>query len=222
MLITIDGPAGVGKSTIAAILAEKLGLPYLNSGAMFRCLALHIGQDPADLSGPELAERAGQIHFSLQGAGKGTVLLCNGEPAGPELRSERIGRLASMLGTRQEARDALLAAQRRIGENQELITEGRDMGTLVFPNASHKFFLDADPVARARRRWLELQALGQPADLREIEAAIRERDRQDRERPIAPLKPARDATLIDTSNLSIPEVTAKMMRIIEAGGGLGK
>lgn len=216
MIVTLDGPAGVGKSTVARILADKLSLPYLNSGEMFRQLALHVGKDVDTLSDEELGKKMRECVFSLHGAGQNAQLLCNGKPGGEELRSETTASLASKLGLRQEARDFLVEAQRQIGMGDGLVTEGRDMGTVVFPKAEHKFFLDASPEVRAKRRFLELAALGQNVPLAEIEAAIRKRDHQDRNRPIAPLAPARNAMLVDTSSLTIDEVVHKIMAAIQA------
>lgn len=215
-IITLDGPAGVGKSTLARRLAEELGLPYLDTGAMFRFLALKLGNAIRNQDPDTLRKQARQWQFSLEGSGEKTRLLVNGEPLGAEIRTEKISRMASDLGKNPIIREILLEAEQRLGAQQALVAEGRDLGTVVFPKAAAKFFLDASPEVRARRRWHELQERGESADLAELAQQIRLRDEQDRTRPIAPLKAAKDAILIDTSALSIEEVLAEIMKQLPA------
>ena len=204
-IITLDGPAGVGKSTLAKRLATILGIPYLDTGAMFRTIALRLGPGAEALPEDELRARCNVFRFKLQGGGEHSVLLCNGVPVGPEIRTEEVGRLASRLATSTVVRDSLKEAQRALGETG-LVAEGRDMGTVVFPAARFKFFLDARPEVRGLRRFEELRAKGEPADLARITEMIRQRDDMDRNRAVAPLKPAADAKIVDTSELDIEGV----------------
>lgn len=215
MLVTIDGPAGVGKSTAAALVADKLQIPFLNTGAMFRVAALRAGPQGLAMPHEELAAICQSCHFSLSGAGKNTVLLCNGKPVGEEIRSEGIALAASELAKRPEIRSWLLTVQRAMGKSHDLVAEGRDMGSVVFPDAPYKFFLDAAPHIRAERRFLELQAKGKYPDFASLEKEILARDRQDRDRVIAPLAPAQDAMIIDTSHLSIEEVADTILQAIK-------
>ena len=204
-IITLDGPAGVGKSTLAKRLATILGIPYLDTGALFRTIALRLGPGAETLPEDELRARCNAFRFKLQGGGEGSVLLCNDVPVGREIRTEEVGRLASRLATSTVVRDYLKEAQRSLGESG-LVAEGRDMGTVVFPTARFKFFLDARPEVRGMRRFEELQAKGEPADLAQITEMIRQRDDMDRNRAVAPLKPAADAVIVDTSDLDIDGV----------------
>ena len=212
-IITLDGPAGVGKSTLAKRLATLLSIPYLDTGAMFRTIALRLGPGAEKLPDDELRARCNSFRFRLQGTGEGTVLLCNEVPVGREIRTEEVGRLASRLATSTVVRDSLKEAQRALGETG-LVAEGRDMGTVVFPTALFKFFLDARPEVRGLRRFEELRAKGEPADLAEITEMIRQRDEMDRNRPVAPLKPAADAKIVDTSDLDIKGVLDTLVNAV--------
>lgn len=205
-IITLDGPAGVGKSTLAKQVATVLNMPYLDTGAMFRTVALRLGPGAEHLPHPDLLARCMGFSFRLEGTGADTVLLCNDVPTGKEIRREEVGQLASSLATVAVVRDYLKEAQRILGESTPLVVEGRDMGTVVFPNARFKFFLDARIEVRAMRRFKELEAKGEKPDLEAITTSIRTRDEKDRNRPIAPLKPAEDAKIIDTSELDIEGV----------------
>ena len=211
-IITIDGPAGVGKSTIAKKVAVALGIAYLDTGAMFRTLALRLGQEGLGLPEQELAVRTGALAFSLALSGDETALACNGATVGEEIRTETVGMLASRYAALPVVRSWLKKAQRDLGQRYSLVAEGRDMGTVVFPAAPYKFFLDATPETRARRRVHQLALSGVMEDLAEVTRRIRERDEQDRGRSIAPLRPAVDAIVIDTSALTLEDVFAEIMR----------
>lgn len=212
LLITLDGPAGVGKSTIAKALARELGLAYLDTGAMFRAVALQLGAQGVDQDDATLRARLQGLRFALQGAGEATQLVCNGRVLGAEIRTETVGMLASTLAKRAPVRELLREQQQALGRETALVAEGRDMGTVVFPQASCKFFLDAAPEVRARRRALQLQELGAPCPpLKELTEQIRARDEQDRTRELAPLRPAQDAVLVDTGDLSIAGVLERVL-----------
>lgn len=218
-IITLDGPAGVGKTSLARAIAAHLGLAYLDTGAMFRTLALRLGMgtacsDLSSLSEDELSRMCAAFTFSLSGTGAASLLSCNGQPIGDEIRTEQVGMLAAQIGAHAAVRDALKRAQQALGQSTSLVVEGRDMGTVVFPQARHKFFLDAAPEVRAVRRQKELAARGQDCDLQELTAQIRERDALDRNRALAPLRPAPDSIVVDTSDLDLEGVLSCILHHI--------
>ncbi len=213
-IVTLDGPAGVGKSTLAKALASHLNIAYLDSGAMFRCLALKLGHDAESVLPETLQERCKDFIFSLKGSGANTQLLCNAVPIKSEIRTEEVGNLASKLATLPIIRDILKDAQQLLGNNTPLVAEGRDMGTVIFPQARFKFFLDASAEVRAVRRMRQLQLQGEEVDLGELTEQIRKRDFRDRNREIAPLCAAQDAITIDTSEQDENQVLGTILHYI--------
>jgi cytidylate kinase len=213
LIITLDGPAGVGKSTLARKIAAALGIAYLDTGAMFRSLAL-ILQGSADPEERNLRRIFEDTHFDLRGFGDASRLFCNGRPVGDEIRTEKAGTWASRIAGNAPVRAFLKKSQQALGARLSLVAEGRDTGTVIFPQARHKFFLDAAPEVRAARRSRELEARGEKHDPAALAADMRERDRTDSERTLAPLRPAPDAVLIDTSKLDITAVFDVLMRHI--------
>ncbi len=218
IVITMDGPAGVGKSTLARRLAAELGISYLDTGAMYRVLGLHLGAAAADMEDAGIRAKCRECRFSLEDCGAGPVLCCNGKAVGEEIRTEKAGRLASLVARLPVLRGELQRAQREIGSRFSLVAEGRDMGTRVFPAAQCKFFLDARPEVRARRRYLELKSQGtlNGASEGDILKAIQERDRQDRNRAVDPLHPAKDAIMVDTSDLDLDGVMRVLLDAVNA------
>lgn len=217
LIITIDGPAGAGKTTISKLLAQSLGYRYLDTGALYRGVAFAVQQagiDPQD--DHALQALCQDLSLAFEGGNQGLRLMLNGRNITDLIRTPEISMLASAVSARPFIRKFLLETQRLIGKQKRVVCEGRDMGTVVFPRADVKFFLDADPGIRARRRYEELKAIsGQAPSLQAVEADMNQRDRNDCTRAAAPLKAASDAVRIDSSRLSIQEVVDVMLRTIQ-------
>jgi len=212
-VITIDGPAGSGKSTVARLLAGELGFTYLDTGAIYRALALlacEKGIAPED--GKSLAALAAELDLELKGTENSSQVLTGKRDISREIRTEKISMLASGISALPEVRQALLPVQRSFAREGGVVCEGRDMGTVVFPDAELKIYLDADIAERARRRHLELASRGINADYETIRDEIERRDRQDMKRDIAPLRVPEGAVVINTTGLNIQEVTGAIMR----------
>ncbi|TIH14921.1 (d)CMP kinase [Marinifilum sp. JC120] len=210
-IVTLDGPAGVGKSTLAKRLADHFEIAYLDTGAMFRGTAWKLGEGSWDWDADKLAEALKGLEFTLSGSGSESILSLNGTPLTDEIRTETVGMWASNMAKIPAVRELQKIAQRNIGETTPLIAEGRDMGTVIFPKAPCKFFLDADLEERARRRFEQLKDMGKSANMAELIEQIRARDDQDRNRKVAPLKPAEDSIIVDTTHLDINGVFDKLV-----------
>ncbi len=214
--IAIDGPAGAGKSTIAKALAKELGFRYVDTGAIYRTVAYFLdllGVSPKDVDGVERYIDELTIDIQYDEEGKQHMLM-NGMDVTDEIRTQDISQKASLVSAHPVVREVLLDMQRDVARKNNVIMDGRDIGTVVLPKADVKIFLTASVEVRAKRRYEELIAKGQKAQLAQIQKEIEQRDYQDTHRPIAPLKMARDSVKLDTSDLDIPGVLAEMKRII--------
>jgi len=217
-IVTIDGPAGVGKSTISRRVASRLGFTYLDTGAMYRAVAWYLREHRVDVDDIAAVESAlKEITLELLPAthedGEVGVLL-NGEDISGSLRTPEMSMLASSVSALAPVRARLTAMQQEAGDTGNIVAEGRDTGTVVFPAARFKFFLDASPAARTARRARQLRERGETVDEARLQEMTIKRDKQDRERAIAPLRKAEDATLIDTTDLSVDQVLNRVIKTI--------
>lgn len=211
-LITIDGPSGSGKGTVCHILAKKLQWHLLDSGALYRILAYAALQHQLNLDDEKaLSELALTLDVAFVSNGAGVDTLLSGDNIGDKLRTEIVGKAASQVASIEVVRTALLARQKAFLKAPGLIADGRDMGTVVFPDAAVKIFLDASAEERALRRFNQLQDKGFTVTIEQILGEIKERDFRDRNRAIAPLRPADDAFVIDSTTLSIDEVVQQIL-----------
>ena len=207
MIIAIDGPSGAGKSTLAKRVAKELGFIYLDTGAMYRALAVKVLRQGIDLADDgrldglvddteiDLCDRDGEL-----------AVLLDGEDVGAQIRTPEVSQMASKVSALKKVRARMLQLQRQMGQRGSVVAEGRDIGTVIFPQAEVKIYLDASPEERARRRYQELKAAGRQVDLQETLREIEERDKRDSERDIAPLCQAADALLVDSSSADAEQV----------------
>lgn len=216
MNIAIDGPAGAGKSTIAKKVAKTLGYIYVDTGAMYRAMALYmikLGIDPENANAIEEACKSADIGIEYRDGEQ--VVLLNGENVNAYLRTEEVGNMASVTSVNAKVREKLVELQQKLAKTKDVVMDGRDIGTVVLPNAEVKVYLTASSLVRAKRRALELEAKGEAVDLAKIEADIIDRDNRDMTREISPLKQAEDATLIDSSYMNIDEVVEAILNLVK-------
>lgn len=213
--VAIDGPSGAGKSSLAKRLAADLGFVYVDTGAMYRAIGLYAVRQGADLhDAAAVAALLPHIRLDIRLEGGAQHVYLNGEDVSAAIRAEEIGMAASAVSAHGPVRDFLLETQRSLAAGQNVLMDGRDIGTVVLPNATVKIFLTASAEARAQRRCKELQEKGQPADYATVLADIRQRDEQDTHRAIAPLRQAADAIRIDTSEIDFEQSVALLKRTI--------
>lgn len=215
--VAIDGPAGAGKSTIAKSVAAELNFIYVDTGAMYRAIALYLIRNgiKADESA-KISEKCKEAQVSIQYVDGKQVVLLNGEDVNPYIRTEEVGNMASASSTNPDVRAQLLDLQRDLAAKNDVIMDGRDIGTNILPGAQVKIYLTASIEVRAKRRYNELIAKGMECDLKEIEKDIAERDERDMNREIAPLKQAEDAVFLDTSDMGIEEVKNTIIDLIRS------
>ncbi len=215
-IITIDGPTGAGKSTVGKILAERLGYTYLDTGALYRVVALEAnraGIDPDDEAA--LNQLCSRLDISFKRESNIQVY-SSGREVTDAIRTPEISMLASRISAKRCVREALVRIQQACARSGKIVADGRDAGTVVFPSARFKFFLDAHPDVRSQRRYKELIEKNQKVEYSRVHRELVQRDRDDSSRPIAPLKPAPDAHIIDTTRMTIEDVVQRIMQIVAA------
>lgn len=219
-VITIDGPSGSGKSTAARKLAQRLGFAYLDTGAMYRAVTLQALAKGVDLKDSgKLIDLAKELNLELVAGVKGTRVLVEGEDVTDQIRSVEVTENAHFVASRRGVRDEMVQRQRRLGRKLgPLVTEGRDQGTVVFPDAQVKFFLDADAGTRARRRYEQLVQAGEEISYEQVLASIEVRDARDTSRNTAPLEVPAGAIIVDTSNMSVAEMIDELVEQVERVG----
>nr|WP_042338236.1 (d)CMP kinase [Desulfosporosinus youngiae] len=213
--IAIDGPAGAGKSTVAKIVAKQLQLFYLDTGAMYRAIAYKVLKSGVSMEEEaRVSQIAKHTEVVLDHSEERTVW-CDGEDVTQQIRSPEVSRAVSVVAAYPEVRERLVELQRREAERGGVVMDGRDIGTHVLPKADLKIFLTATPEERAKRRWKELKMAGKDVSFEEVAQDMVQRDREDTEREISPLKPAGDAIILDTTGLSVDELVAKILMLAQ-------
>ncbi len=212
--IAIDGPAGAGKSTIAQEVAKRLGYIYIDTGAMYRAMGLFFDQNESWPKGPgEIEALVEKAEISIKAGKDGQGFFLNGENVSKAIRTEKAGMSASSVSKLPQVRKKMVELQQKMAESMNVVMDGRDIGTVVLPNAQLKIFLTAEVCVRAKRRMLQLKEKGIEGNLQEIEEDIKARDHQDMTREHSPLKQAEDAVLLDTSYMTIEEAVGKIMEL---------
>ena len=215
--IAIDGPAGAGKSTIAKMVAKELNYIYVDTGAMYRAMALYLlneGVDREDTDSIEKACKNADISISYENNEQ--VVLLMGENVNGLIRTEEVGNMASVSSTNAKVREKLVSLQQKLASQKDVVMDGRDIGTVVLPDAACKIYLTASSSVRAKRRFDELTAKGVECDIEQIEKDIIERDKRDMTREISPLKQAEDAVLVDSSDMTVEDVAKRILAIAES------
>ena len=215
-VVAIDGTAGSGKGTVAKLLSEKYNLCNIDTGATYRCLSLAVLENNVDIKNKEsIIKILEDIDINIKGTNSNPVFLLNGIDVSDKIRSKEVTQIVSQISSIPEVRIKLVDLQRKLAKNKNVILDGRDIGTYVFPNADVKIYLDASVEKRAERRFAENIEKGIETSFEQVLENIRMRDKQDMEKQIGALKIADDAIVVDTSNLSIEEVVLKISKIIE-------
>ncbi|HUW52733.1 MAG TPA: (d)CMP kinase [Rhodanobacter sp.] len=217
-VLTVDGPSGSGKGTVSALVAEHLGWHLLDSGALYRAVGYAAGMAGLDLSDVEAVARCARgisIKFRPAGNDGEIRVIVNGHDATDELRTETAGAAASAIAAMPPVREALVALQLGFRKSPGLVADGRDMGTVIFPDAAFKVFLTASAAERAKRRYKQLKEKGLSVTLAGLQREIEARDNRDASRAVAPLKPAEDALLVDTTGVGIDDVVAKVLAVVQ-------
>jgi len=220
MIIAIDGPAGAGKSTVAKILAKRLGFLYIDTGAMYRALTFKALEKNVLINDePGIIQLAGKIKIDLRNNPDGSLtVMLDGQDVSLDIRQARITQFVSDVAKIKEVRQILVKLQREFGEKGDCVLDGRDIGTVVFPQAQKKFFIDASAKERVQRRFKELKGLGQVVVESDVASDLANRDKIDSTRQASPLRQASDAIYIDTTDLSIEQVVAKMFNLCKING----
>jgi len=218
MIIAIDGPAGAGKSTVARILAKRLGFLYIDTGAMYRALTLKVLDNGVAISDcAKIIALAENAKIELQNNTDGSLsVILDGKDVSLDIRQARITQFVSDIAKIKEVRQILVKLQRQLGKKGNCVLDGRDIGTVVFPDAQNKFFIDASSKVRTERRFKELQGLGQDILLNDVAKDLTNRDKIDSTREVSPLRKAEDAYYIDTSDLTIDQVVEKMLEYVRS------
>lgn len=212
--VAIDGPAGAGKSTIAKAVAQKLKLIYVDTGAMYRAMALYMLKQGIDLKNEAaVAEACEEADVTIRYEDGVQVVFLNGENVNPFIRTEEVGKIASVISAQPAVRAKLVRLQQKLAAESDCIMDGRDIGTCVLPKADVKIYLTASSTVRAKRRFDELTAKGQECDFGVIKKDIEDRDYRDMHRETSPLKQAEDAVLVDTSDMNIDQVIEKLLEL---------